>query len=222
MKITWTIQLSHMFPCVSKHRVTKGFRKHPIYKYKIWIWYNISNTLTENIFLRNISHILILTKTRNKLTSLNKKSYKLKKEIKKMPFAENWCWHTFWGSFSRVGTNQEKVSFVPNCQFKTNINQHLYSISTCACILLWCPLSNSRLSEDILKATYLKKNCFIYGKSDRYTQFNKSNILLESILKEKKQRVNLFLDLSSNLLAMLRNSLPNKEEMVVPWVSTCS
>lgn len=158
----------------------------------------------------------------NLLTSLNKKSYKLKKEIKKMPFAENWCWHTFWWSFSRVGTNQEKVSFVPNCQFKTNINQHLYSISTCACILLWCPLSNSRLSEDILKATYLKKNCFIYGKSDRYTQFNKSNILLESILKEKKQRVNLFLDLSSNLLAMLRNSLPNKEEMVVPWVSTCS
>lgn len=39
-----------------------------------------------------------------------------------------------------------------------------------------------------LKRLIKKKNCFIYGKSDRYTQFNKSNILLESILKEKKAK----------------------------------
>lgn len=148
-----------------------------------------------------------------------------------MPFAENWCWHTFWWSFSRVGTNQEKVSFVPNCQFKTNINQHLYSISTCACILLWCPLSNSRLSEDILKATYLKKNCFIYGKSDRYTQFNKSNILLESILKEKKAKSMIqpfpWFELKpfGHVKEFLAKQVVKKsfeEEMVVPWVSTCS
>lgn len=60
-------------------------------------------------------------------------------------------------AFREWGQTRKKVSFVPKCQFKTIINQHLYSISTCTCILLWCPVSNSRLSDDILKATYSKK-----------------------------------------------------------------